>query len=401
MNTSLRLLIIEDVEDDALLIVRDLKGAGYDPIYERVDTEAAVRAALDRGPWDVVVSDFNMPRFTGTAALQLLRDRDPDTPFIFVSGTIGEDVAVEAMRAGAQDYVTKGNLRRLVPAIERELRDAAVRRERRAAERDRDRAEADLRGSEAQLKAIINAALDAVIAMDGDGVIRSWSAQAERVFGWPASEVIGRSLSATIIPPRYREAHRRGLAHFLVSEEGPVLNRRIEITGLRRDGQEFPVELTITPVRLGGVWLFSAFVRDISERRLAEQRRATQYAVTRILAEATTLAEAATAIVRAIAESLDWQAGVLWILEPQNDALRCRQIWHPADVDLSAFERVTREITFCYGHRLLEYNGKCRHLHGHNGRAVITLSAATLPRWLPHTATVRPQATGPTSVRRG
>jgi PAS domain S-box-containing protein len=134
VGAALRLLIIEDSEDDALLIVRDLQRAGYAPSYERVDTDAAVRAALTRGPWDVIVSDFNMPHFTGTDALKLLRERDQDTPFIFVSGTIGEDVAVEAMRAGAQDYVTKGNLRRLVPAIERELRDAAVRRERRASE---------------------------------------------------------------------------------------------------------------------------------------------------------------------------------------------------------------------------------------------------------------------------
>jgi PAS domain S-box-containing protein len=128
MTTALRLLIIEDSEDDALLIVRDLQRAGYEPIYERVENEATVRAALDRGPWDVIISDFNMPAFSGTEALRVLRARDRETPFIFVSGTIGEDVAVEAMRAGAQDYVTKGNLRRLVPAIERELREAAGRR---------------------------------------------------------------------------------------------------------------------------------------------------------------------------------------------------------------------------------------------------------------------------------
>src|SRR5205823_1557916 len=157
---------------------------------------------------------------------------------------------------------------------------------------ERSRADTELRASEARLTAIIDAALDAVVTMDGDGLVRSWSPQAERVFGWPASEAVGRKLSSTIIPPRYRDAHERGLARFLASGEGPVLNQRIEITGLRRDGREIPVELTITPVRLEGAWLFSAFVRDISERKLVEQRRATQYTVTRILAEAETLAEA-------------------------------------------------------------------------------------------------------------
>ena len=134
MPTTLRLLIVEDSEDDALLIVRDLKRGGFEPDFTRVDSAEAFRAAVDRGMWDIIVSDFNMPQFTGTDALKLLRATDQDTPFIFVSGTIGEDVAVEAMRAGAQDYVIKGNLKRLVPAIERELADAAVRRERRASE---------------------------------------------------------------------------------------------------------------------------------------------------------------------------------------------------------------------------------------------------------------------------
>src|SRR5207244_4360692 len=166
---------------------------------------------------------------------------------------------------------------------------------------------------------------------------------------WPASEVLGRTLSTTIVPPRYREAHERGLAHFLATGQGPVLNRRIEITGLRRDGREIPVELTITPLRLADAWVFSAFVRDISERRQVERRRDGQYAVTRILAEAKTLAEAGAGILRAICESLDWQAGVLWILDRERDVLRCLEIWHPANVDLAEFERVTREMTFVRG----------------------------------------------------
>jgi two-component system cell cycle sensor histidine kinase/response regulator CckA len=214
---------------------------------------------------------------------------------------------------------------------------------------ERSHAEAELRASETRLKAIIDAALDAVITMDGDGVVRSWSPQAERVFGWPAAEAVGLRLSTTIVPPRYREAHERGLAHFLGTGEGPVLNQRIEITGLRRDGREIPVELTITPVRLAGAWLFSAFVRDISERKQVEQRRAAQYAVTRILAEATTLAEAGSGILRAISESLDWQAGVMWILDREGDVLRCLEIWHPADVALGEFERASREMTIARG----------------------------------------------------
>jgi two-component system cell cycle sensor histidine kinase/response regulator CckA len=214
---------------------------------------------------------------------------------------------------------------------------------------ERGHAETELRTSEARLKAIIDAALDAVITMDGDGVIRSWSPQAERVFGWPAAEAVGQTLSTTIVPPRHRDAHEGGLARFLATGEGPVLNQRIEITGLRRDGREIPVELTITPLRVGGAWLFSAFVRDISDRKLAEQRRAAQYAVTRILAEATTLVEAGSAILRTIAESFDWQAGVLWIIDPDGAALRCLEMWHSSDMELGEFARATRAMTFARG----------------------------------------------------
>ena len=134
MRVPLRVLIAEDSEDDARLLLRELQRAGYEPTSERVDTPAAMASALDRHAWDLVIGDYSMPAFSGPAALALLRARDLDTPFIFVSGTIGEDVAVEAMKAGAQDFLTKGNLRRLIPAIQRELRDTEVRRERRRAQ---------------------------------------------------------------------------------------------------------------------------------------------------------------------------------------------------------------------------------------------------------------------------
>jgi signal transduction histidine kinase len=134
MRVPLRVLIAEDSEDDALLLLRELQRAGYEPTHERVDNPASMTSALDRHAWDLVIGDYSMPAFSGPAALALLRARDPDTPFIFVSGTIGEDVAVEAMKAGAQDFLTKGNLRRLIPAIQRELRDTEVRRERRRAQ---------------------------------------------------------------------------------------------------------------------------------------------------------------------------------------------------------------------------------------------------------------------------
>src|ERR687894_1557624 len=135
MGAPLKVLLVEDSEDDALLLMRMLRRGGYDPAWERVDTAAAMEAALDGHSWDLVISDHSMPAFSSAAALGLLRRKGfVDLPFIIVSGQIGEDAAVAAMKAGAHDYLMKDNLARLNSAIERELREADVRRERRQAE---------------------------------------------------------------------------------------------------------------------------------------------------------------------------------------------------------------------------------------------------------------------------
>jgi signal transduction histidine kinase len=134
MYTPLRLLIIEDSEDDTLLLVRELTKNGYNLDCERVDTPEGMQSALAAGGWDVVISDFVMPHFSGLDALQVLKKSGIDIPFIIVSGKIGEETAVEAMRAGAHDYILKGNLARLSPAIEREIAEAENRRKRRQAD---------------------------------------------------------------------------------------------------------------------------------------------------------------------------------------------------------------------------------------------------------------------------
>ncbi len=121
MDIPLRVLIVEDVEDDAELLVQELRSKGYDPLFERVDTQKAMQDALDRQTWDIVICDYSMPGFNAISALELMRKIQNDLPIILVSGTIGEEVAVEAMKAGAHDYVMKDNLTRFVPAIERGL----------------------------------------------------------------------------------------------------------------------------------------------------------------------------------------------------------------------------------------------------------------------------------------
>jgi signal transduction histidine kinase len=127
----LRVLLVEDSPDDEELLLRELRSGGYDVVHERVDTEAAMMSALARESWDVILSDYALPQFSGLRALAIVRAAALDVPFIIVSGTVGEETAVSAMRSGANDYVFKGSLGRLSPAIDRELRDAAIRAERR------------------------------------------------------------------------------------------------------------------------------------------------------------------------------------------------------------------------------------------------------------------------------
>ena len=144
--------MVEDSEVDARLLARELARDGYDVTAERVETAEELKQALAGKTWDVVLCDFTMPRFGGKAALQIVKETGFDLPFIYVSGTIGEDVAVEAVKTGAHDYVMKSNLTRLVPAVERELREAVVRRERLRAEAERQQLMAELQATVAEVR---------------------------------------------------------------------------------------------------------------------------------------------------------------------------------------------------------------------------------------------------------
>jgi signal transduction histidine kinase len=140
VNPPLQVLVIEDSEDDAAMLAVELRRAGYTPACHRVETREALDSALERQPWDLIIADYHLPRFDGLAALAIVKEKKLDVPFIVVSGYITEETAVAAMKAGAHDYLMKDKLARLGPAVERELRDAEVRRERRRAEEELRRA---------------------------------------------------------------------------------------------------------------------------------------------------------------------------------------------------------------------------------------------------------------------
>ena len=185
MGVDLRVLLVEDSEDDALLLLRRLRKGGYDPTWERVDTPQDMEAALDGASWDLVISDHSMPAFSSSAALELLRSKGyADLPFIIVSGQIGEDAAVAAMKAGAHDYLMKNDLARLNSAIERELREAEVRRERR-------RARMELRDSETRFRLMVEQSPLSIQILSPDGstlrVNRAW----EELWGVTLDQIPG------------------------------------------------------------------------------------------------------------------------------------------------------------------------------------------------------------------
>ena len=151
MSKALRVLCVEDSENDVLLLLQELRKGGYDSYWERVETPGAMSAAVEESSWDLVLSDFLMPRFSALAALNLIQQTRLDLPFIVVSGVIGEEQAVAMMKAGAHDYVLKSNLTRLPAAIERELKEAAVRRRRKRAEEELQRTATELARSNAEL----------------------------------------------------------------------------------------------------------------------------------------------------------------------------------------------------------------------------------------------------------
>jgi PAS domain S-box-containing protein len=186
MSTPLRVLLVEDSKGDANLIVLELQDSGYDPEFERVDTPEAFRAALTRQTWDVIICDYFLPRFSGLDALAMVKERELDLPFIIVSGVIGEDVAVAAMRSGAYDYVIKNNLARLGPAVQRALQEVEERRARR-------RAEEAQRQQRVFLQQVVDINPHFIFAKDREGRFTLGNEAFARAYGTTVEELPGKT----------------------------------------------------------------------------------------------------------------------------------------------------------------------------------------------------------------
>src|SRR5215218_4137158 len=261
---TLRVLLVEDSENDAILLLRELRRGGYQPIAQMVYTaegmEVAIRAAEERNePFQVVISDYYMPRFRAPDALGLLRELGYDVPFIVVSGKIGEDAAVEIMKAGANDYLTKENMSRLCPAIERELREAEVRRERERAQKALDR-------SEDRFRRLVEQAADAIFVHDLEGNFVDVNRQACESLGYSREELL--SMSVSDVEVTYAQGSLRKLWKQITS--GPP--RTLEGAHRRKDGSTFPVEIRVGVFEAEEHPLILALIRNVSGRREVERK---------------------------------------------------------------------------------------------------------------------------------
>ncbi|HEX6084197.1 MAG TPA: EAL domain-containing protein [Thermoanaerobaculia bacterium] len=257
---ALQVLIVEDSAEDAQLLLLQLRRNGYNPLARRVQTAEEMERALDEQAWDLVLADYSLPTFNALAALDLVRRRGLDLPFLVVSGTIGEETAVEAMRAGAHDYIMKGSSARLIPAIARELREAEERANRR-------RAEEALRDSERRFRALIEHSSDILTVLDAGGRIVYESPSVERLLGHTAGELMGNALEEHVHPD-----DRHALATALAQSAGASTPVTAELRMRARTGEWRFVEASVSNLldnaEVGGIVLNS---RDITARKQDEE----------------------------------------------------------------------------------------------------------------------------------
>lgn len=342
MSTNISVLVVEDSDDDCELLLRELKKGGFDPVWRRVETSDSLAEALEQRSWDVIFADYTMPGFSGTRALSMVRGSGSDAPFIFVSGTIGEDIAVAAMRAGAQDYIMKNNLRRLIPALERELRECGARRK-------HARVEAKRRAAERRYRNILTIAADAVITIDEAQCITLFNQGAERMFDYRAEDIMGRPLEV-LIAPRFGALLRRHIEEFGRSREpARYLYDQDQIFGVRHGGAEFPVEASLSKLVEDGRTAYTVILRDITQRKRAEEEVHLLRDVTVAAANADNVDDALQGALQKICEHAGWTFAQAWLPDLTGRSLLCHAVYHrPAD-ELRAFHAANRNLRLAKG----------------------------------------------------
>lgn len=263
-SRQIKTLILEDSEFDAVVLESLLRKGSYDPQILRVESLEDFSRAISNEDWDVILADYNLPGFQAPAALSVLQGVGKDIPFIIISGGIGEDTAVEAMKAGAHDYLMKGQLARLVPAVEREIREA---RNRKSA---RDSEEA-LRRSERLSRLILEHSMDAILLTDSDSVIQLANPAVQAVFGYDHEAIVGLNMSI-LLPSHIPEDVDISDFGSIIHLPNIAVDRLAhETIAQRKDHTFIAIEISLNSFDIGGKPFYAVIIRDISARKRAEK----------------------------------------------------------------------------------------------------------------------------------
>ncbi len=398
MKRKLHLLLVEDSQDDALLLVRELRQGGYDVEYERVETAHDMEAALANHSWDLIICDYTMPSFSAPEALEVLKNTDRDIPFIIISGTIGEETAVAALKAGAHDFLIKGNWARLLPAIERELLDAEVRRERK-------RAELSLQASEAKFRRLVEY-LPAVVYMNPADHAESTTYVSPQIV-----VMMGYTPEEWLAEPDFwkRRIHPEDQQEVLTQVDSAIQTGEpfdMEYRMVHRDGR-------IVWVRDKSILVYDednhpqfwqGIMLDITEQKHHEQELEAIAAMASILRTPKTLQEILDDMLEKALQLVEAQAGSVWLYDSDTERIRMKvsRAWDesnvrsyklgesvPGEVMQNGREFVTRE--FHSDPRIEEsvraripagFGGACLPLHAADKVVGVMFVNVTLPREL-------------------
>jgi len=256
----MNVLLVDDSEDECFLLEDELAQGGLSPEIQRVDNESDMETALAvDNEWDIVLIDYMMPDFTAERALEMLKEIKKDIPAIVVSGHASEELAVSVMQLGARDYISKHNRFRLIPSIDREVESCKKRKK-------QQKIKKKLRQTEKKLAAVAEAAHDAIIIVRDDFTIEFWNHGAERIFAYKKHEVIGKNIASTIIPPSFNRIFHKVSAQLFSTGRVHIRYKTFETTALNKARKEFPVEVSLSSVKIDNKWLAIGIFRDISER---------------------------------------------------------------------------------------------------------------------------------------
>jgi PAS domain S-box-containing protein len=259
---SLRVLMVEDSEDDVLLIISELKKGGYNPVYERVETAAAMKKDFKEKQWDIILCAYKLPKFNAPSAITLLKETNIDIPIIIVSGTIGEETALECMRLGAHDYIMKNNLSRLCPVIARELEEADSRTKRKQAEEA-------LREGEEKYRTILENIEDGYYEVDLKGNFTFFNTSMCRIFGYPQEEMMGMNNRQYTDAENAKKLFQAFNKVYRTGEPTKEFDWQI----IRKDGTKRYIEASVSLQKdsSGKPRGFKGIIRDITERKRVEE----------------------------------------------------------------------------------------------------------------------------------